>query len=144
MEIPQNIKILSIEDNQPDRCLIFQALKESGLNYEIYMVNNGYDALNFLKNNEKYNGAPTPDIILLDLNLPDISGFEILKNIKEDENLKEIPVVVLTGSDNHLDIMNAFQNRVCSYIIKPGDYKGYLSAMAGLKVLIDSKSVINP
>lgn len=141
MEMPQIIKILSIEDNQPDRCLIFQALKESGLSYEIYMVSNGNDAFNFLNNKGEYKGAPTPDIILLDLNLPDINGFDVLRKIKENNDLKRIPVVVLTGSDNHQDIMDAFQNKVCSYIIKPGDYKGYLSAMTGLKVLINLDDV---
>src|SRR6185369_9836754 len=102
------IEILLVEDNPGDARLTQEALKDSKLNNKLYIVEDGVEALTFLKNEGKFANAPRPDIILLDLNLPRMSGRELLEIIKADEVLKTIPVVVLTTSDDERDIVASY------------------------------------
>jgi chemotaxis family two-component system response regulator Rcp1 len=110
------IEILLVEDNPGDARLTREALKDSKLNNKIYVVEDGVEALTFLKNEGKFTDAPRPDIILLDLNLPCMSGLELLEIVKADEALKTILVVVLTTSDDEGDIVMSYSLHANCYI----------------------------
>ena len=115
------LEILLVEDNPADVRLIMEALKESPRNIKLHVVENGLEALHFLRKEKDCRESPTPDLIFLDLNLPKKNGREVLAEIKEDINLKQIPVAVLTISSAEDDIENAYENHANCYIIKPLD-----------------------
>ncbi len=113
--------ILHVEDNPGDVCLIGEALRESGRNYEVVVVSDGAKALDYLFRRGEHAGAPPPDLILLDLNLPKKNGCEVLAEIKKDNALKRIPVVVFTSSAAPLDVGEAYRLHANCYITKPVD-----------------------
>ncbi len=113
--------VLLVEDNPGDIRLIIEALKESSRTIKLHVVENGIEALHFLRKEKNYRENPTPDLIFLDLNLPKKNGREVLAEIKEDINLKQIPVIVLTISSAEDDIVNAYENHANCYITKPLD-----------------------
>jgi chemotaxis family two-component system response regulator Rcp1 len=115
------IEILLVEDNLADVRLTQEALKEEKLYNCLSVVNDGVEALAFLRREGKYANAMRPDLILLDLNLPRKDGREVLKEIKDDPDLKSIPVVVLTISDAEKDIMISYNLHANCYITKPLD-----------------------
>jgi len=115
-------EILLVEDNPGDIRLTIEAIKESSRNIKLHVVENGIEALHFLRKENNYRESPTPDLIFLDLNLPKKNGREVLAEIKEDINLKLIPVVVLTISSADGDIVNAYENHANCYVIKPLDF----------------------
>ncbi|MDH3513348.1 MAG: response regulator [Gammaproteobacteria bacterium] len=119
------IRILLVEDNDAHTKLILRAMQEDRLANPVDCVRDGEEALDFLYRRGKFNDAsksPRPDMILLDLKLPKIDGLEVLKTIKEDEKLREIPVVVLTSSTDQRDVHEAYRHYVNSYIAKPVDF----------------------
>lgn len=118
----QFIKILLIEDNDADARLFEEAFKESSFKNELYTVKNGGEAIKFLNQENIYSNAPRPDLILLDLDLPQIDGFDVLKKIKKDHTLKLIPVMILSASLSDRDIIYAYNYHANAFIIKPGDY----------------------
>jgi chemotaxis family two-component system response regulator Rcp1 len=124
-------RILHVEDNPGDVCLIGEALKESGRADEVTVTSNGEEALDYLYGRGKYFGAPRPDLILLDLNIPKKGGPEVLAEIKNDAALKHIPVVVLTSSSAPLDISQAYGSHANCYVTKPTDL-GELFRVVGL------------
>lgn len=115
----RRINILLVEDNAADIRLTKEVLQEIEFVKSLNVVRDGVEAINFLKNKGKYSEVILPDLILLDLNLPKKGGLEVLKEIKEDEDLKLIPVVILTISDVEDDIIKAYNLHVNSYVIKP-------------------------
>jgi len=115
------IEILLVEDNLADVRLTQEALKEEKLYNNLSVVNDGVEALAFLHREGKYANAMRPDLILLDLNLPRKDGREVLKEIKDDPDLKSIPVVVLTISEAEKDIMISYNLHANCYITKPLD-----------------------
>ncbi|MFX1489667.1 MAG: response regulator [Promethearchaeota archaeon] len=115
----RGINILLVEDNAADIRLTKEVLQEIEFVKNLNVVRDGVEAINFLKNKGKYSEVILPDLILLDLNLPKKGGLEVLKEIKEDEDLKSIPVVILTISDVEDDIIKAYNLHVNSYVIKP-------------------------
>lgn len=116
--------VLSIEDNEADFELIKQALnKIPDLSLDIINITNGGDALNFLYKKDPFKSAPTPNIIILDINLPSVNGKEILKTIKADENYKTIPVIIFSTSDDYSDIEETYKLHANSYITKTFDIK---------------------
>ncbi len=115
------IEILLVEDNLADIRLTQEALKEEKLHNNLSVVNDGVEALAFLRREGKYANAVRPDLILLDLNLPRKDGREVLKEIKNDPDLKAIPVVVLTISDAEKDILASYNLHANCYITKPLD-----------------------
>ena len=116
--------ILSIEDNEPDFVLLEKALNTiTDVTLNIINISNGREALDFIYKINVHQNAPTPDIIILDINLPYISGKEILKKIKEDEKYKKIPVIMLSSSSHTVDIEDAYNLHANSYIIKSFDIK---------------------
>ena len=114
--------VLLVEDNKDDAELTLEALNDSKVRMEINVVSDGISAMAFLRREGEYTDKPRPDLILLDLNLPLMDGREILKKIKEDPNLTDIPVVVLTTSDDEEDILKAYQLHANCFISKPVDF----------------------
>jgi CheY-like chemotaxis protein len=120
------IDILLVEDNPGDVRLAQEALKESKVRNKLYIVDDGVEAMAFLRREGKYGGSPRPDLILLDLNLPRKSGREVLEEVKSDDSLKRIPVVVLTVSRAEEDIMKAYDHHANCYITKPLDFNQFM------------------
>jgi CheY-like chemotaxis protein len=118
----RSIQILLIEDNLGDIRLTQEAFKESQLPIVLSVVTDGVAGMNFLRRNPPYEEAPTPDLILLDLNLPKRDGRELLKDVKTDDNLRSIPIVILTTSTAEQDILRSYSLHVNSYINKPVDF----------------------
>ncbi|MSQ14449.1 MAG: response regulator [Dehalococcoidia bacterium] len=111
--------ILLVEDNPGDARLAKEALAEGNGSTQLFTVDDGAEALAYLERRAPYQNAIMPDLILLDLNLPRIDGREVLKYIKESESLRSIPVVVLTTSSSHEDIMNSYEQHANCYVTKP-------------------------
>jgi len=115
------IEILLVEDSPADVRLTKEALKEEKLYNNLHVVNDGVEAMAFLYRKGKYANAVRPDLILLDLNLPKKDGREVLEEIKNDENLKVIPVVILTVSKAEEDVLKSYKLHANCYITKPID-----------------------
>ncbi|MEI7848033.1 MAG: response regulator [Chloroflexota bacterium] len=111
--------ILMIEDNPGDIRLTREVLSDATIPNNLWAVKDGEEALQFLSQTHEFINAPRPDLILLDLNLPRMSGLDILENIKSDENLRTIPVVILTTSQSEQDILSGYQRFANAYITKP-------------------------
>jgi len=115
------INILLVEDNPGEARLALETLKESRLKNNLYIMEDGEEALFFLYKKGKFSDAPTPDLILLDLNLPKKNGLEVLSIIKHDTRLKRIPVIILTISSAVEDIIKSYDFYANCYITKPID-----------------------
>lgn len=113
------IEILLIEDNPGDVRLTKEALKECKIANKLHVALDGIEAINFLSKKGKFNNSPRPDVILLDLNLPKKDGREVLAEIKQDKDLRRIPVVVLTTSKSEEDIIKTYNLHANCYISKP-------------------------
>ncbi len=123
------------DDDPDDRFLIKEAFQESLVSNSLYFVEDGVELLNYLRRQDKYtdpNDAPTPDLILLDLNMPRKDGREALAEIKSDPQLRYIPVVVLTTSKAEEDIIRSYDIGAASYITKPVTFDGLVNAIKGL------------
>lgn len=121
------IDILLVEDNPGDARLAQEALKDSKVRNNMFVVGDGVEALEFLRRQGKYTNAPRPDLILLDLNLPRKSGREVLAEVKSDNGLKRIPVVILTVSRDEQDILKAYDLHANCYITKPLDFEQFIT-----------------
>ena len=123
----EKVEILLIEDNPGDVRLIKEGLRDSRVINQIHVVQDGEEASNFLFKNDGYSDVPTPDIILLDLNLPKKDGRTLLAEIKKDEQLQKIPIVILTSSKAEADIDMAYQLHANSYLRKPLDLAEFVA-----------------
>lgn len=126
-------EILLVEDNPGDVRLTMEASKENKMYNNINVVKDGVEALTFLRKEGKYSNAPRPDIILLDLNLPRKDGRQVLEEIKNDENLKRIPVIVLTTSQAEEDILRAYGLNANCYITKPVDLNQFIKVVKSIE-----------
>lgn len=124
--------ILLVEDNPGDVRLAKEALKESGMTSSLSVATDGAQAIAFLRRQGEYVGAPRPDLILLDLNLPRRNGAEVLAEIKQDPELRCIPVVVLSSSGAEEDVMKSYELHANCYIIKPVDLEEYVAVVQSL------------
>ncbi|MBI2831978.1 MAG: response regulator [Chloroflexi bacterium] len=127
------IDILLVEDNPGDVRLAKEALKDSKVKNQLFVVDDGVEAMAFLRREGKYADAPHPDLVLLDLNLPRKSGREVLAEIKNDEKLKHIPVVILTVSRAEEDIMKCYTNYANCYITKPLDFTQFMEVTRSIE-----------
>ncbi|MEH2061614.1 MAG: response regulator [Nostoc sp.] len=127
------IEVLLVEDNPGDAQLTRIALEDSKISIHLNVVEDGVEAMAFLRKKEKYAKVRHPDIILLDLNLPKKDGREVLAEIKGDENLKRIPVVVLTTSQAEEDILKAYNLYANCYITKPVDFDQFVKIVQSIE-----------
>ncbi|MFA7256765.1 MAG: response regulator [Kiritimatiellales bacterium] len=123
------IEILLVEDNPGDVRLTQEALKENKIRNCLHVAKDGIEAMKFLRKMNGHGGAPRPDLILLDLNLPKKDGREVLTEIKTDETLRSIPVVILTTSDAEDDVAKAYQQYANCYVRKPIDLNRFIEVV---------------
>lgn len=127
------VEILLVEDNPGDVRLTREALKESKIRNNLNIVRDGVEAMAFLRREGDFARAPRPDIILLDLNLPRKDGREVLQEIKADESLRRIPVVILTTSDDEHDILESYNLHANCYITKPVDLNRFVTIIKNIE-----------
>ena len=128
------IEILLVEDNPGDVRLTKEALREGKVYSNLHTVKDGVEAMEFLRKKGKYKDVPRPDIILLDLNLPKKDGREVLQEIKSDDNLKRIPVVVLTTSKAEEDVLRTYNLHANCYVTKPVDLEKFMVVVKSIDV----------
>lgn len=134
---PMPIVIIIADDDPEDRMLAEDALEEARLANDIRFVEDGEELMDYLKRRGKYaepGAAPRPGMILLDLNMPRKDGREALAEIKEDEELRTIPVIILTTSDADEDILRSYNTGAASFITKPVTFEGLVKVMLALKM----------
>ena len=129
----QTVEILLVEDNPGDIRLIVEVLKEGKIHNNLSVVEDGEEALAYLRREGSYQDVILPDIILLDLNLPKISGTEVLAEIKKDPMLKHIPVIILTTSEAEQDILKAYDLHANCYITKPVNLDQFLTVVRSIE-----------
>ena len=127
------IEILLVEDSPSDAEFTIEALKEAKMRNHLSLVEDGVQAMEFLRRQGKYAQAPRPDLIMLDLNLPRKDGREVLAELKADNNLQTIPVVVLTTSRAEQDVLRAYQLHANCYITKPVDFQQFLNVVRSIE-----------
>lgn len=127
------IEILLVEDNEGDVRLTREALKEGRIRNRLHVASDGEQALAFLRREEGYVDAPRPDLVLLDLNLPRLDGRELLSIVKQDPQLKRIPVVVLTSSRAEQDLLRAYDLFANCFISKPVEFEEFISVVRSIE-----------
>jgi two-component system, chemotaxis family, response regulator Rcp1 len=127
------IDILLVEDNEGDARLAKEAMRDSKMRNALHHVNDGEEALAFLKREGKYSQAPRPDLVLLDLNLPKKDGRQVLAEIKGDDRFKQIPVVILTVSSAEEDILKTYNLHANCYITKPIDLDQFMKVVRSVE-----------
>jgi CheY-like chemotaxis protein len=130
---PDRYPILLVEDNPDDIEITKRAWKKGLIKNNLYVVNDGEKALEFLYKKGEYSTVPTPCLVLLDLIMPKVDGFEVLKTMKTDANLKGIPVIVLTASKDNSYLERAYDLGCNSYIVKPVNYDNFLEAVIDIQ-----------
>lgn len=127
------IHILLIEDNEGDILLTTEAFEDAKILNSISIARDGYEAIQFLEKKGSYSQAQSPDLILLDVNLPKKNGHEVLQYIKSSDHLKHIPVIMLTTSVSEKDITKSYQNHANCYITKPVEVDNFLNVIASVE-----------
>ena len=127
------IEILLVEDNPGDVRLLMETFREGRIRNRISLVEDGVEALAFLHKEGEHSSAPRPDLILLDLSLPRKNGQEVLAEVKQDADLKRIPVVVITSSQAEKDILQAYDNHVNCYLTKPVDLEQFMGVVRSVE-----------
>ncbi len=128
----RKLSILLVEDNLGDIRLTREALEESKISYRLHVVRDGVESLTFLRKKKFYKDVDLPDVIFLDLNLPKKNGRKVLTEIKHDEDLKSIPVIVLTSSDEEQDIINLYNLHANCYVKKPPDLDQFIKVVKSI------------
>jgi CheY-like chemotaxis protein len=123
------IEILLVEDNPEDAALTMETLRDGRIRNHVTRVEDGVEALDFLRRREPYSDAPRPDLILLDLQLPRKNGREVLEEIKVDDDLKRIPVIIMTTSSAEKDIFDTYNLHANCYITKPIELDDFINAV---------------
>jgi len=129
---PAPLNVLLVEDEPADAYLVQLAFQESQLDIELQRVVDGREALSYLRKEPPFAAALRPGLILLDLNMPGMSGLEFLSVIKADKDLKRLPVVILTTSDSDKDIAGCYEMGASGYITKPIDIDRFIQVIKGL------------
>ncbi|HLZ41436.1 MAG TPA: response regulator [Candidatus Sulfotelmatobacter sp.] len=129
MKIPE---ILMVDDNSADVDLTSEVLAQSKAHFHVNAVNDGVEAISFLRRQGKYDKAPVPDLVVLDLNLPRKDGCEVLQNIKADPALAKIPVVIFTTSQANSDITRSYQLGANCYLRKPGNLPEFVAVVQSM------------
>jgi two-component system, chemotaxis family, response regulator Rcp1 len=132
-KISNPVDILLIEDNSGDARLITEVLNENKIYSSLHVVNDGVEAMDFLRRNGRYIDAPKPDLIILDLNLPKKDGREVLAEIKADNEFKSIPVVIMTISQSEEDILKSYNLHANCYVTKPIDLDQFIKVVKSIE-----------
>ncbi|MDO9151298.1 MAG: response regulator [Methylotenera sp.] len=132
-EVNRQVEFLLAEDNPGDVRLTQEALRESKIRNNLNVVKDGVEALAFLRKEGAYADAPTPDVVLLDLNLPKKDGREVLAEIKSDPQLKRIPVVIVTSSEAEKDILRTYDLHANCYVSKPVDLDQFIKVIQAIE-----------
>lgn len=127
------IEILLIEDNPADIRLTKEAFREARIQNNIHVVQDGDGAIAFVHQDEPYQDAPRPDLILLDLNLPKKDGREVLEEIKADPQIHQIPIVILTTSNDEEDVLRSYNLHANAYLVKPIDVMRFIKMIQSLE-----------
>ena len=125
--------VLLVEDNPADAALVGAMLREHGLPHDLHTVADGVEALRFLMREDEFAEAPTPHLVLLDLNLPKLNGHRVLERIKHSEDLRHIPVVIFSSSRQVEDVHQAYCGYANSYIVKPMELNQYDEVIKSLR-----------
>ncbi len=123
------IDVLLVEDDPGDELMTREAFEDNKIGNNLHVVRDGEEALDFLYRRGEHTGAPRPDLILLDLNLPKYDGRQVLEKIKSDQDLSDIPVVVLTTSSAEEDILRSYRLHANAYVTKPVDLDQFIAAV---------------
>ena len=123
------IEILLVEDSEPDILLTQEAFAEAQVKNRLHVARDGDEAIDFLRRRGEHAGAPRPDVILLDINMPRKNGLEVLTELKADPQLASIPVLILTTSQADTDISDAYARHASGYVIKPVGFENFLDAI---------------
>ena len=129
---PRPIEVLLVEDDPGDVLLTREAFDHQKVHNRLHVVNNGEDAINFVRQQGAFVNAPVPDLVLLDLNLPGMHGREVLVAIKEDPALRMIPVVVLTTSEAEEDVLRSYMLHANAYVTKPVDFDRFMAVVRAI------------
>jgi CheY-like chemotaxis protein len=121
----KKICFLLVEDDLDHAAILMRAMRGQGMDSELHHVENGVDALAFLRHEAPFEGSADPDVVLLDLKLPRLSGHEVLREIRKDPQLADIPVIILSTSHAEVDIQNVYKNHANSYLVKPLDFPSF-------------------
>jgi CheY-like chemotaxis protein len=116
------INILLVDDNEDDILLVHEAFADAKLLNMVYVARDGEQAMRYLRQEGEHAGQPAPGLVLLDIGMPRMNGFEVLEEIKKTERLRHVPVVMLTTSESETDIIKSYAHGACSYITKPVDF----------------------
>ena len=127
------VDILLVEDNPGDVRLTQEALNEGRIANKLHVVNDGVEAIEFLSKTGKHRNAIIPDLILLDLNLPKMNGLEVLEKIKNDPELKLIPVIILTTSQSDNDVHASYAMHVNCFVSKPVEYDSFMNVVKSIE-----------
>ena len=125
--------ILLVDDNPDDIMIAKRAFAKAQIHNKVYVTEDGEKAIQFLRKEGKYKDVPTSGLVILDLNMPKVDGFEVLKTIKSDEKLKSIPIIVLTSSSRSEDIERAYKLGCNSFIVKPASFEDFIEAVMEIK-----------
>ena len=123
------VEVLIVEDNEGDVRLIKEAFTGSAVDSKFSVVNDGEEALDYLYKRGKFGTSSRPDLILLDLNLPRVNGFDVLSDVKSNPGLQQIPVVIFSSSTSDNDVLRSYDLKANSYISKPSDFDEFLSVV---------------
>lgn len=125
----QPVDILLAEDNPGDAKLTEKAFEQGSILNNLHIVEDGVEAMKYLRQEDDYRETSRPDLVLLDLNMPRKDGWEVLEDLKEDPKLRRIPVIVLTSSEAEEDIVKSYELRANAYMTKPVDFDGFMDVV---------------
>ena len=123
------VEVLLVEDNEGDIRLIKEAFKDSKIVNKFSVVGDGQQALDYLNKRGEFESADRPDLILLDLNLPKINGFDVLNEVKSNPEFQKIPVIIFSSSTSDSDVMRSYDLKANSYVSKPADLEEFLNVV---------------
>jgi CheY-like chemotaxis protein len=129
----QPVEILLAEDNPGDAKLTRKAFEQGNILNNLHIVEDGVEAMKFLRQEDEYREKSRPDLVLLDLNMPRKDGWEVLEEIEADPDLRLIPVIVLTSSESESDIVKSYELQANAYLTKPVDYSGFMEIVQSLE-----------
>jgi two-component system, chemotaxis family, response regulator Rcp1 len=133
MKYKKNFDILIVEDNPADVYLIRECMSDKGIIPHLHIVNDGDEALRFLERKAPFADKPMPKLVILDLNLPKISGFQVLEFIKKDNRFKSIPVIILSTSSSSNDIAQSYSLNANCYVVKPKDLEDFSRIVSSIE-----------